>query len=328
MTRAPSIDLLHRGALTAAAAARNPARLRARPLLLVLAAAAALAGCASVPPPNAELEQARTAYVAARSDPQTTRLAAAELQQAGDALRQAEGAWRDADASARIDHLAYLARQRTAIAQTLGQQRAAQAAVTLAEGDRDKIRLAARTSEVDTAQRSAQDAQRQSAQSQGQADAAQRDAAASQQQTAAAQARSAQLEAQLKALDGKQTDRGLVITIGDVLFDTNQSALKSGSLRNMDKLVAFLQQYPQRTALIEGFTDSVGSESLNQALSARRADAVRQALVSQGVSAARISTQGHGEAHPVAANDNDAGRQLNRRVEIVLSDEGGRIAPR
>ena len=99
-------------------------------------------------------------------------------------------------------------------------------------------------------------------------------------------------------------------------------------MRNVEKLVAFLNEYPQRKALIEGFTDSTGSESHNQELSGRRADAVRSALVDTGVGRGRITTQGYGEAYPVAGNDSSGGRQMNRRVEIVLSDEDGSIVPR
>ena len=130
----------------------------------------------------------------------------------------------------------------------------------------------------------------------------------------------------MKDMNAKKTDRGMVVTVGDVLFDTNQSQLKPGGLRNMEKVVGFLKQYPMRKVLIEGFTDSSGSDSLNQQLSDRRADAVRSALVDSGVSGERIRTQGLGEAYPVASNDSAGGRQMNRRVEIVLSDDSGQIA--
>jgi outer membrane protein OmpA-like peptidoglycan-associated protein len=193
--------------------------------------------------------------------------------------------------------------------------------VAAADAQRVKLRLASPTSEADTAQRSAQNAQRQAETSRQQADA-------SQQQAADAQERSVQLEAQMKDMNAKKTDRGMVVTVGDVLFDTNQSQLKPGGLRNMDKVVGFLKQYPMRKVLIEGFTDSSGSDSANQQLSDRRADAVRSALVDSGVSGERIRTQGLGEAYPVASNDNAGGRQMNRRVEIVLSDDSGQIVPR
>ena len=119
-----------------------------------------------------------------------------------------------------------------------------------------------------------------------------------------------------------------VITIGDVLFETDNAQLRSDGMRNIDKLAGFLVKFPRRSALIEGFTDSTGSDSHNQALSGRRADAVRTAMVDRGVGRDRLSTRGYGEAYPVAGNDSSSGRQMNRRVEIILSDEGGSVTPR
>lgn len=303
--------------------------------LLTLIALAALAGCSSMPESNAQLESARSDYRIAQDSPRLRELAGPELQLASDALSKADASWTRHDSAAVVDHWAYIAKQRVAIAQETAQQKTAEMTVANANASRDKVRLAMRTNEADTAQRSAESAQRQAEiakrdaeEAQRQSEAAQRDALAAQRQTSDAQARNAQLEAQIKDLNAKKTERGLVITIGDVLFDTNKSNLKAGSSRNVEKLAEFLKQYPQRRALVEGFTDSVGSESSNQELSSRRADAVRMALVGLGVSGDRISTRGYGKAYPVAGNDSADGRQLNRRVEIILSDESGAIAPR
>lgn len=310
--------------------------------LIALAALASLGACSSVPDANAQLEQARSAYRLVQDDPQARTLAPVQLKQAGDALDQANAAHARRDDRATVDQLAYLATQRVAIARQTTQQKSAELTVSQADALRDKQRLAARTHEADTAQRQADASQRsadasqqQAAASQRQADAsnaqaqaAQQQSSASQQQAADAQARTRQLEAQLKELDAKPTDRGLVVTIGDVLFDTDQAQLKSGAARNVDKLVAFLKAYPQRTARIEGYTDDTGSDSHNQALSTRRAQAVRMAMVGAGVGGDRIAAQGYGEAFPVAGNDNAAGRQMNRRVEVVLSDDNGMIRGR
>jgi len=133
---------------------------------------------------------------------------------------------------------------------------------------------------------------------------------------------------QLKDLNAKKTVRGLVITLGDVLFNTNKAELKSGGIRNVQKLADFLKQYPKHVVLVEGHTDSTGSDSLNQELSDRRASAVRTALIDKGIGGDRVTTRGYGEAYPIADNDTAAGRQLNRRVEIILSDSNGNIAPR
>lgn len=306
-----------------------------RSLPMTVIALAIMAGCSTTPTPNARLDEARNSYRMAQEDPQTRDMAGADMRQAGDALNKANDAWTRRESPAEVDHLAYLAKQRVLVAQETARQKTAELAVTQADAERDKLRLEARTNDADAAQRSAAASQRQSEASQRQAANAQRQAATSQSQADAArqqaedaQARSSQLETQLRDLNAKKTDRGLVITLGDVLFDTNQAQLKSGSLRSVEKLGIFLKQYPQRRALVEGFTDSVGSEGTNQDLSARRADAVRAALVNLGVSGDRIATQGYGEAYPVAGNNSAGGRQMNRRVEIVLSAEDGSIAPR
>lgn len=282
--------------------------------LLALAAFAALSGCNTTPPNNVLLDSARAEYRQARDTPQVRDMAGDELALAGDALRKANEASARRDSAVDVDHLAYLARQRVAIAQESGKQRAAERAVTNADMARDQVRLAARTEEADKAQRNA--------------DAATLQSQESQRQTVQAQTRTLELEAQLKAMNARQTDRGMVVTFGDVFFDTNRVQLKSNGLQEVDKLATFLKNFPQRQALVEGFTDSVGSADHNQALSERRAEAVRQALLTRGVESARVSVRGYGEDHAVADNDSSGGRQLNRRVEIVLSDDGGVIKPR
>jgi outer membrane protein OmpA-like peptidoglycan-associated protein len=138
----------------------------------------------------------------------------------------------------------------------------------------------------------------------------------------------AQQEMQLKELNAKKTKRGIVITLGDVLFSSNKAELKSGGSHNVQKLADFLNQFPQHKVLVEGYTDSIGSDNHNLALSERRARAVQTALVDMGINSERVTTRGYGEAFPVASNDTATNRQLNRRVEIILSDENGNIAPR
>lgn len=320
--------------------ASRMARATAWPLAAL--ALAAITACSSVPQANARLDEARSQLRATRADPQTHGLGGPELQNATTAMDAAESALARGDDSAAVDHLAYLASQRTVLLQQAGQRRSAEVAMAQATGQRDQQRLAARTQEADSAQRSAAASQRDAAASQREAqtaqrsaEAAQRDAQAAQRQAGASQLqageaerRAAQLAQQLKDMDARQTDRGMVVTIGDVLFDTDQAEIRAGGRRNMDKLVVFLQAYPARRAMVEGFTDSTGAADHNLALSARRADAVRAALVGAGVSAERIATKGFGEAYPVAGNADAGGRQMNRRVEIVLSDDSGVIPAR
>jgi outer membrane protein OmpA-like peptidoglycan-associated protein len=108
--------------------------------------------------------------------------------------------------------------------------------------------------------------------------------------------------------------------LGDVLFETGRAELKGGAAANLGKLAAFLSQYPERSVIIEGHTDSVGSESYNQGLSERRADSVKAYLLSQGIAATRLTAVGKGEAVPVASNDTNTGRQMNRRVEVIIAN--------
>jgi outer membrane protein OmpA-like peptidoglycan-associated protein len=163
---------------------------------------------------------------------------------------------------------------------------------------------------------------------QQQAETAQMQAAAAQQQNAALAQRAAVLEALLVELQAVKTERGYVVTIGDVLFATNQASLTPNGMSTLRKLADVMAQNPNRTVLVEGFTDSTGSSSYNQELSQRRAEAVASALGSMGVPRERIAMKAYGEAFPVASNDTASNRQRNRRVEIVLSNENAQIPPR
>ncbi|MCG7200195.1 OmpA family protein [Marinobacter pelagius] len=138
----------------------------------------------------------------------------------------------------------------------------------------------------------------------------------------------AALRAQMEALQAEKTERGMVLTLGDVLFDVNKADLKPAGVRTVRRLSDFMLQYEERRVRVEGYTDSTGAESYNQDLSERRAMAVRDALVAEGVARSRVEVIGYGEAYPVASNETSAGRQQNRRVEIVISDENGVIQTR
>jgi outer membrane protein OmpA-like peptidoglycan-associated protein len=232
--------------------------------------------------------------------------------------READAAQRSAEASQRSAEAA---------------QRNAQLSQRESEASQRQSQASQRESEAsqrqsDASQRSAEAAQRQAATEKQAANDAQLTAQAALQQTQAAESRARRLEEQLKELQAKKTDRGMVVTLGDVLFDTNEAQLKSGGMRSVQKLADFFKQYPQRKVMIEGFTDSTGGIARNQELSDNRAGAVRTALLGMGVGTERITSRGYGESYPVATNDTAAGRQLNRRVEIVVSDDGGTIAPR
>jgi outer membrane protein OmpA-like peptidoglycan-associated protein len=276
--------------------------------------ALALGACVSMPQPNAALETARVAVQTAEADPNVNKFAPLDLDRARKDLSIAEDAslhHQDAE----VDQPAYLATQNARLAQAHGAAKADDARVAAGQMERDQIVLASRTREAANARASA-------ANSKVAAEVAldQRDQA--NQETA-------RVQAELDALKATPTPRGLVMTLGDVLFDTGRAELKSGAGRKMDQLSQFLVEHPDRRVQIDGFTDSVGTDSYNEDLSQRRADAVKASLISRGVQPSRIGTEGYGKAYPVANNTDSGGRQLNRRVEVVIGgDNGTAIAPR
>ena len=302
--------------------------MKTRSTMSLLAAAVLATACATAPMSTPNLDQARADFVAANNNPQISQYAPLEFKQASDALDQANAAAARRESLADVDRLAYVAKQRIATAMEVAKAKAAQADIADASRERDQVRLAARTAEADRAKRDAEAAQAAAAQAQMQAQAAQQQAAAAQEQNAALVQRAAVLEALLVELQAVKTERGYVVTIGDVLFATNQATLTPNGMSTLRKLADVMNQNPNRTVLVEGFTDSTGSSSHNQELSQRRAEAVASALGQLGVPRDRIAMKAYGEAFPVAPNDTASNRQLNRRVEIVLSNEGAQIPPR
>lgn len=283
-------------------------------LLIGLGLALALGACVSTPQPNAALMTARSAVQSAESDPNVSKYAALDLEAAKRDLEVAESAALHHN-DAEIAQPAYLATQAARLAQAHAAAKADDARVAAGQAERDRIQLAARSREVDNAQ--------------AQTNAAKMSANAANQQAAAATEQAARLQAEIDALKATPTDRGLVLTLGDVLFDTGKSELNSGATRKLDQLAQFLSEHKDRRVQIDGFTDSVGSDAYNQELSQRRANAVKNALLTRGIDSARINTEGYGKNYPVANNGDSGGRQLNRRVEVVIGgDNGSPVKPR
>jgi outer membrane protein OmpA-like peptidoglycan-associated protein len=303
--------------------------------LLAAISLAALQACTSVPVENAQLSAAQAEFKSAQAMPEVPAMASAELRDAQTTLEQARAAWATQEKPADVNHLAYLASKKIAIAQTVASQRLAEKAINDAQGNRQQTLLVARTLEAENAQRAAESAQRSAQASQLAAEVATQQAQEAQGQTAlarqdaqTAQANAAELRGRLSEMNATQTERGMVVTIGDLLFDNNSAVLKPGSGQSVQRLGAFLKVYPKRNALIEGYTDSVGSADSNQGLSERRADAVRSALVATGVVGERLVMRGYGEAYPVGNNQSADGRLSNRRVEVILSDDTGQTQAR
>ena len=140
-----------------------------------------------------------------------------------------------------------------------------------------------------------------------------------QQQVVAAEARAAELQRQLETLQARDTERGIVLSLRDVLFGVDEARLQPGVLPDLARLATFLREHPDRPVLIEGHTDSTGSSDYNLRLSEARAAAVENVLVQHGVAPEQISARGFGESQPIASNASAAGRPQNRRVEIVIA---------
>jgi outer membrane protein OmpA-like peptidoglycan-associated protein len=303
--------------------------------ILLVGTVLVLGACASSPKSTSLLEQVHAEYSQAQANPKIATHAAMEMQAATEAMGKADTAAKGRESLETIDKLAYLTKQKIALATEVASRKSSEAEIASSAAVRDQVRLDQRTVEANQARMKAEDAERaaQAARNAAavatqQKNVAQANESEAQRLAAEAIARNQQLEAQLSELAAKKTERGLIITLGDVLFSVDQAKLNADGARMVQRLATVLQQNPKRAVLVEGFTDSTGTASHNQELSERRAMAVRDALLDTGVARSQISVRGYGESYPVAANDTAMNRQLNRRVEIVLSDERGVIAPR
>ena len=278
-----------------------------------------LAACTTAPVKPDGAAEARVKLTQLQSDPNLASRAAAAIKDADAAVRTAEQPEADKEAAA---NRVYLADRKVDTARALAETRFAEDQRAVITAQRDSARLDARTHEADAAKDQVATAKAENAAQRAAADQARDDAAnAAQVAAASSEQQAAELQRQIDVLQAKPTDRGLVLTLGDVLFTTGRADLKPGAAGNLNKLVAFLNKYPDRSVTIQGYTDSVGSEDYNQGLSERRAGSVKSYLTEQGISSMRLSAAGKGRSDPVADNDSAAGRQQNRRVEVIISNQ-------
>jgi OmpA-OmpF porin, OOP family len=279
-----------------------------------------------------QLESARSAYAQAKADRNVEAYAPMAFADAGKALQAAEQAKKPEEQA----QLAYIAEKRAKIATASAEGKMAErdaekmgreTSDMIAEKRTQEARIAMKkaeeaNAEAARAKAAAQAEAEAAARAKAEAEQARQAAAAEAERAARAKAEADQLMKEMSDLKAKQTERGIVLTMGEVLFATGKSDLSAGAMQSVTKLAEFLQKQQNRNLLIEGHTDSTGSDELNMTLSQKRADAVKEALTKKGVSADRITTKGYGKKFPVASNDTPAGRSQNRRVEVVILNEG------
>lgn len=266
-------------------------------VVLSVAIAAILSACSAAPPRNESLETARTVV----PEVEKSSRAGVAAMDISNARKSLDAANRLAEAKGKQADIEYEANN----------------AVTSAQIANEKILTAQANEEIaqGTAQRQAVLLQARERESQRSTD-----------QASASAQRVDSLEAQLADLKVQKTERGLVLTLGDVLFDTGQATLKSGAYGTLDRLATALRAKSERKVLIEGHTDNVGSEESNQGLSERRAQSVQSALMQRDVARSQVTALGKGENFPIASNDSADGRQSNRRVELIFTEDQARVA--
>jgi outer membrane protein OmpA-like peptidoglycan-associated protein len=285
---------------------------------------AVLAACSTAPTQPDGAAALRSRLTQLQADSELGTLAPLAIKDAEVAVTAAEQPQKDTALSA---HRMVMADRKIEVAKATAQTHYAVNQRKVLDDQRDAMRLNARTMEADSANRRADVAVADASNQKRAADLARVDAAnarsdadAARDATATAQRDAMELQQQIDELQAKVTDRGLVLTLGDVLFSSGTADLNSGGNNRLGKLATFMNKYPERTALIEGHTDSMGSDAYNQGLSQRRADAVKSYLVGQTVNSTRLTASGRGESSPVGDNSSATGRQQNRRVEVIIEN--------
>jgi len=282
-------------------------------------------GCAPSMMAKDQLERARRTYAQAKADPNVETFAPIQLADSGAAVQKAE----QARNSGEMLHLGYLAERKAQIAMTFAEGKMAEkdfeklnteTALVIAqkrEQEAEKARY-----EAEQARLAAKTEAERAAIAKREAERARLAAQVESEKAAKARADAEQLMMELSDLKAKQTERGIVLTIGDVLFAFGKADLSPKADRNVEKLADFLKKYPNRNVLIEGHTDSIGSEEYNLGLSRERSESVKEKLVGDGIEPDRITTVGYGKKYPAVSNDTEANRALNRRVEVIILNEG------
>ncbi|MEJ8568963.1 OmpA family protein [Elongatibacter sediminis] len=322
-------------------------------VLTAVLMAVTLAACTSAPKKDLALEQVRNQLEELKSNSDLSGYAPLSLGEAERALRAAEAATGNATYR---NHLLYMADRRIQIARTVAQRQQLENELQALEDERNRMLVRASQLEAENARmeaerarlisqataedaerarqlaqearqreavsaRTAEQAREEAEQAKALAETSARAADLARQEAELASEQAQSLRRQLENLQLRQTESGVVVTLGDVLFETAQAELKEEAMASLVEVVDLLQSEPDKKIRIEGHTDSVGSAEGNLQLSQRRADSVLDTLVSLGVDRGRVTTAGMGEDFPIASNDTEEGRSRNRRVDVILLDD-------
>ena len=244
-----------------------------------------IVACGGAPKKVDSLESARSAYSAASNNEFVVRHASTELDDARSALARADKNWKNEGKRSRTEHYAYVASQKVKVAELIAQRKQDDARLESMNIKRQQVQLDVRAQEVELERQ-----------------------------------KTLEMQQQLEDMQAQITARGIVATLGDVLFDSGEAGLKETAAVNIERIAKFMRQYPERTAIVEGHTDNMGDDDYNLDLSRTRAHSVRSALMARGIDGSRISTVSVGEAVPVADNNTSEGRRKNRRVEVIFPD--------
>lgn len=253
-------------------------------ILMLILLGSFMSSCASVPPHDEMLDKASSEYDFASQNSAVKQASPHQLQKASEEINRASELLKTGAPTSDVNHYAYMALQRIAIAKEKASTELIQEKIKTAGAQRDKFLLEAK------------------------------------------QAKISDLRSQLLELNTQKSSGGLILTLGNVLFSANRAELKSGAIKNLDKLARFMRKNSRRNVKIEGYAYNTGSGEYNDTLSRRRAEAVREVLLDDGINPERVRVRGLGSRYPVATENTSAGRQANRRVEIVVSDKDGRFS--
>ncbi|HEY7773343.1 MAG TPA: OmpA family protein [Marinagarivorans sp.] len=280
----------------------------------------AISGCATTPEPSDKTTELQNELMSAKQESYVQKYAPLAFEDAKKMIDKVKAMESEGASDEVVQHQQYLAEKKLDTAIELAKQKRSEEKVENAALNRNETLLTAQSKKLNEAEMKAETmAER--------AKMAEREAEQAREEAKAMSEKAEAMVAKLKDISAKDSDRGLVITIGSLLFEVDEAQLKPDSQNTVVRIADFLKQYPDRSVLVEGFTDSTGAETYNKILSEKRAKEVVALLKNNGIERQRLSSVGYGEQFPKAPNETKIGRQKNRRVELVVSHTDDSTVP-